>query len=64
VRGLRPKDAAGVHEGLPGHDPALCKRRVWLFDGAAVSAFFALVLVIISVVSMQHCPGLMPRPAS
>lgn len=27
---------------------------VWLFDGAAVSAFFALILVVLSVVS---CPS-------
>ena len=27
--------------------------RVWLFSGAAVSAFFALVLVILSVVSIS-----------
>ena len=33
--------------------------RVWLFDGAAVSAFFALVLVIVSVVSalLPHSPS-------
>lgn len=37
--------------------------RVWLFSGAAVSAFFALVLVIVSVVSMlPHHSPLSPAP--
>ena len=46
-------------------DNCIAWRRVWLFDGAAVSAFFALVLVIIGVV--RTCPNAAvcpPREAS